>query len=95
MAQVCALCGGTGKNGAQWLVLVAGQQNARVHKPCGEKLVVSAPEGVLARLIPSSELKARWQAERAERNVRSFWEEKFSQAKALPHISQEVASPAK
>jgi hypothetical protein len=80
--QVCSFCRNTGKGGAEWLLQVPGEADRRVHKPCGEKAVALAPEGVKARLSPSAELRARWQAERDERDAKSFWAEKFAQAQA-------------
>lgn len=79
---VCTFCRNTGKMGAEWLLSVPGEGDRRVHKPCGEKAVAMAPQGVKARLSPSPELKVRWQAERDERDARAFWAEKFAQAEA-------------
>jgi len=53
----------------------------RVHKPCGEKLAAHAPEGARVELSPSKELRAEWRTKREERDIRSFWEEKFQKAR--------------
>lgn len=68
----CELCGNTGNNGAQWLVQ-AKSRVARVHKPCGEKLVAAAPAEENARLLPSPELKREWAEKRAQREAKDFW----------------------
>ena len=75
----CELCGNVGNNGAQWLVK-ANSRVARVHKPCGEKLVATAPAGENARLIPSPELKREWSEKRAEREAKEFWEAAFAKS---------------
>ena len=80
---VCSFCRSTGKNGADWLLKVPGEADRRVHKPCGEKAVAGAPQGVKATITPSPELRAKWRAERDERAARSFWTEKFAQARPL------------
>ena|SRR3989344_2361215 len=75
----CAFCGNTGHRGAQW-ILKTPVREARVHKPCGDKLVAAAPKGVEVKLTPSPELKAQWRKERDERSTRAFWAEKFQKA---------------
>ncbi len=80
---VCVFCQSTGKQGAEWLVRVAGEQDRAVHKPCGEKAVANAPEGTKAELLPSYELKARWRAEREARTAKAFWGTKFAEAKPI------------
>ncbi len=80
---VCVFCQSTGKQGAGWLVRVAGEQDRPVHKPCGEKAVANAPEGTKAELLPSYELKARWRAERDAREAKAFWSAKFAEAKPI------------
>ena len=82
-ANVCSFCRNSGKNGADWLLKISGEPDRRVHKPCGEKAVAHAPEGVRAAVAPSPELRAKWRAEREEREARTFWAEKFAQAKPL------------
>lgn len=78
---VCAGCGQTGGVGAKWLLYVDGQQQPKlVHRPCGEVLVKSAPEGVKARLVPSRQLRDEWQSKRMAQN---FWGEAFGNAKLL------------
>lgn len=74
---VCELCKTTGANGAQWLVKTADGKTVRVHKPCGQTLVESAPVAEGAKLVPSPELKAQWKAKKAERQARDFWTSKF------------------
>lgn len=74
---VCELCKRVGANGAQWLVKTADGKTVKVHKPCGQTLVESAPVAAGAKLVPSPELKAQWKAKRAERQVRDFWASKF------------------
>jgi hypothetical protein len=72
---VCTFCGNTGSRGAQWTLTVDGDV-LRVHKPCGEKLAASAPEGTSVKLAPSKELRDEWRAKRDEREVREFWAKK-------------------
>jgi hypothetical protein len=60
-------------NGAKWLVKTNDGKSVQVHKPCGEKLIESAPAEVGAKLVPSPELKAEWTAKRTERQARDFW----------------------
>jgi len=71
--QKCELCGGLGMNGAKWLVKTNDGKSVQVHKPCGEKLIESAPAEVGAKLVPSPELKAEWTAKRTERQAKDFW----------------------
>ncbi len=80
---VCSFCRNTGTNGAEWLIKEPGSEDRKVHKPCGEKALAGAPKGTQAKLMPSLELKAKWHAERDERATRSFWAEKFAQARPL------------
>jgi ribosomal protein L24E len=90
---VCNFCQNTGKNGASF-ILVAGETETRVHKFCGEKLAVHAPAGVKTRLIHWAELRREKQeASRADEaaKVRSFWEEKFSEARARKQRHNGVA----
>lgn len=75
----CELCGNTGFHGAKWLVRTKDGKTVRVHKPCGEQLVASAPAEVEAKLVPSQELKAEWTAKRTERQAQDFWREKCPQ----------------
>lgn len=78
---VCAGCNETGGVGAKWLLYVEGQPQPKlVHKPCGEVLVKSAPEGVKARLVPSRQLRDEWQSKRMANN---FWSAAFQSAKLL------------
>ncbi|HEX8947067.1 MAG TPA: hypothetical protein VF829_02535 [Candidatus Paceibacterota bacterium] len=79
----CSFCNAVGKNGAEWLLLVPGRKDCRVHKPCGGKAIALAPEGVKVTMVPSPELKARWRAERDARDAQAFWAEKFAQAKPI------------
>ncbi len=81
---ICEVCKQAGKFGPQWLVYVEGQNApVKVHKPCGETLLASKPENVEARLVPSRELRDIWNKQRAEKTARSFWEQKFAQARPL------------
>ncbi len=83
---VCEVCKQTGKNGAQWLVYVDGSPApTMVHKPCGQLLIDQAPDDKKdrVRLVPSRGLRDEWARDRAQKAARSFWEEKFSQAKPL------------
>ena len=81
--QKCQLCNGIGTNGARWLVTTNQGDSVRVHKPCGEKLVESAPANLEARLVPSSELKAEWTAKRTQRQAQDFWASKCPQLAEL------------
>lgn len=77
----CEGCGQTGSMGAKWLLYVDGQPQPKlVHRPCGEVLVKSAPEGVKARLVPSRQLRDEWQSKRMAAN---FWGKAFENAKPL------------
>jgi len=77
----CAVCNQTGSCGAKWLFFIEGQpQPKQVHKPCGEMLLKSAPEGVKARLVPSRELREEW---RTKRLTQDFWGKAFDKAKPL------------
>ncbi len=91
---VCTFCRNTGKHGAEWLVRVRGEADRRVHKPCGEQAVAAAPKGTEARLVPSPELRARWQKEREERAARAFWSEKFDQAVKSQRAKGTTETPA-
>lgn len=77
--QQCEVCGGIGTNGARWIVKTNTGQVIRVHKPCGERLVESAPADLDAKLVPSPELKTQWTAERTERQAKEFWASKCPQ----------------
>jgi hypothetical protein len=80
--KICVFCQNTGKNGAEWLLAIAGHESQRVHKPCGEKLLASVPEGLKAAVQPSPELRRQWQAERQEKEdanrTKSFWAGKLA-----------------
>lgn len=81
---VCEVCKETGKHGAQWLVHIEGQSEAvKAHKPCGETLLAHAPEGMKGRVVPSRELREVWARQRTEQSARSFWNQKFAQAKPI------------
>ena len=85
----CAVCNQTGKVGAKWLLYIDGQSQPRkVHKPCGEMLLKSAPEGVKARLVPSRELREEWRERRLAAN---FWDNAFKNAKPLKPTAASVA----
>ena len=61
---VCSFCRNPNSPSAEWLVSsVSGTD--RVHKPCGENAVAHAPEGLKAKVFPSRELRARWEAEKS------------------------------
>jgi len=51
-----------------------------VHKPCGEILVAKAPQGVVASIMPSPELREAWRADRVKRDAEAFWKVKFQKA---------------
>ena len=76
MLQKCESCGMLGRHGAQWILIVGNTQH-KVHKPCGDQLAKTAPEGVKTNLFPSPELRRQWQT---ERNARKFWNQKFQKA---------------
>lgn len=86
--RVCAFCGTTGKNGAQFK-LCTGAEELDVHKFCGEKLLEAAekhaPAGTVVRLVHWSVLRAekREAKEKLEQErVSDFWASKFSKALA-------------
>ena len=81
-SQKCVLCHVTGSRGAKWELKVDSDV-LLVHKPCGEKLIAQAPEGSSVKLIPSKELRDEWRAERDNRQVRTFWSEKFQKARVV------------
>lgn len=62
----------------------------RVHKPCGEMLQKSAPEGVRTALVPSRELREEW---RNKRMTQGFWDAAFANAKPIKAGATSVASP--
>lgn len=77
---VCAVCRNTGHHGAQWVARI-GNDEMRVHKPCGQKLVETAPEGTEVKLYPSKELLRKFADERRARDVQAFWKQKFATAR--------------
>jgi len=72
--EVCTFCRNTGTHGARW-VLKIGNDRQLVHKPCGQKLADSAPEGVKVALFPSKELSDEFRAQR-------FWKQRFAEAES-------------
>lgn len=79
---VCAFCHNTGKNGAQFILCVGAAEH-RVHKPCGETLAKSAPEGTEVRLVHWSVRRNERRAQREQTDqelVQSFWADKFAAA---------------
>jgi len=72
----CAACGQTGKNGAQFILLTDGEETALVHRPCGERLAMGAPDDTTVEVVHRAVLRRR----KEEAMVRSFWEKKFTQA---------------
>lgn len=77
----CVVCKQTGSVGAKWLFFVGDAKvPERVHKPCGEMLQKSAPEGVRTNLVPSRELREEW---RERRLTQDFWGKAFANAKPL------------
>lgn len=88
---VCEGCGKTGGVGAKWLLYIDGQpQPKMVHKPCGESLMATAPEGVKTNLVPSRQLREEW---RTKRMAQSFWGAAFKDAKPLKPTAQPVSKP--
>ena len=87
----CAVCNKTGSCGAKWLFYIDGQsQPKKVHKPCGEMLLKSAPQGVKANLVPSRELREEW---RQKRLTQDFWGKAFADARPIkPHANPVVAA---
>lgn len=80
----CAVCKQTGKHGAGWLLFIE-DAHQRVHKPCGEMVIKTAPEGVRTRLVPSRELREEW---RERRLAQDFWGKAFANAKPLKPAAQ-------
>ena len=77
----CAVCKQTGKVGAKWNFFIGDSKTPqRVHKPCGEMLQKSAPEGVRTALVPSRELREEW---RERRLAKDFWGKAFTNAKPI------------
>ena len=77
----CAVCKQTGKVGAKWNFFIGDSKTPqRVHKPCGEMLQKSAPEGVRTTLVPSRELREEW---RSKRMTQTFWDSAFANAKPI------------
>lgn len=77
--RVCTFCRATGKNGAQFVLVVNGEADGgRFHRPCGEKLAKTAPKDAAIQVVHFAE--ARRQKTEAEANA--FWAEKFAQARA-------------
>ena len=87
----CAVCNETGSCGAKWNFFVNDEKvPKRVHRPCGELLQKSAPEGVRTTLVPSRELRDEW---RAKRLAQTFWGNAFANAKPIKAPATSVASP--
>lgn len=87
----CAVCKQTGKVGAKWNFFVGDSKvPQRVHKPCGELLQKSAPEGVRTALVPSRELREEW---RNKRMTQGFWDTAFANAKPIKAPATPVALP--
>ncbi len=78
---ICNLCRTVGPRGAEWIAQV-GDDKLRVHKPCGRRLVETAPEGTEVKLYPSKELRQVFAQQRREREVKAFWQQKFDSARA-------------
>ncbi len=78
---VCCLCHSTGPYGAQWFAQV-GNDKMQVHKPCGQRLAETAPEGTEVKIFPSPELRQVWKNQTREREVQAFWKQKFAVARA-------------
>ena len=78
---VCALCRTTGQYGAQWIAKVD-NEDLRVHRPCGDRLAKTAPEGTEVKIFPSPELREIFREKAREREVQAFWKEKFAAARA-------------
>jgi hypothetical protein len=90
----CAVCKQTGSVGAKWNFFIGDSKvPQRVHKPCGEMLQKSAPEGVRTALVPSPQLREEW---RTKRLTQGFWNEAFTNAKPLVKPTTKVveAEPA-
>jgi hypothetical protein len=90
----CAVCKQTGGVGAKWLLFIE-DAHQRVHKPCGELAMRSAPEGVRTQLVPSRELREEW---RERRLAQDFWGKAFANAKPLKpsaaHAAPQPVTPA-
>ena len=88
---VCAVCKQTGSVGAKWNFFIGDSQTPqRVHKPCGEMLQKSAPEGVRTALVPSPQLREEW---RTKRLTQGFWDTAFANAKPIKAGAAPVALP--
>ena len=66
---ICTFFQRTGGNGAQYLLMIPGQEPQRVHKPCGDKAVAFAPKGTIAKVVMSDELAE----ERDRARAAQFW----------------------
>jgi|SRR3989344_7482738 len=87
----CVVCKQTGKVGARWNFFIGDSQTPqRVHKPCGEMLQKSAPEGVRTVLVPTRELREEW---RNKRMTQTFWDNAFTSAKPLKAQTTPVVAP--
>lgn len=87
----CAFCKQTGSVGAKWNFFIGDSQvPQRVHKPCGEMLQKSAPEGVRTALVPSRELREEW---RTKRLTQGFWDTAFTNAKPIKAPATPVVMP--
>ena len=85
---VCVFCRNTGKHGAQWILYI-GTEPHPVHRPCGEELKKSAPEGAQVRLMPCKELAQRQRAQ-------SFWSKNFNgKAPAREESAKETPAEAR
>ena len=90
----CAVCKQTGSVGAKWNFFIGDSQTPqKVHKPCGEMLQKSAPEGVRTALIPSPGLRDEWRKERLARQAKSLWDTAFADAKPIKAALAKESKP--
>ena len=91
--RVCAFCGNTGKNGANFVLCVGSDEN-RVHKYCGEKLREQAPPEATVRLLHWAELareKREAKVLQEKERVSDFWSGKFAKAAARKAAAPQAA----
>lgn len=68
-----------GKTGAMWLLIVEGEVPKRVHRPCGLAIADSAPKDTLVKVVPSRDLRNKWNQAKL---VKDFWSAKLDEASA-------------
>lgn len=81
--KACTFCRTTGQHGARWILRIGNDPGMLVHKPCGQRLIAEAPNGVQVKLYPTRDLADEFRAQ-------NFWKEQFREAEARTARKQEA-----